>query len=64
MGLYHTKKLLHSKKNYPQNKTANYQMGKKFANDMTAKGLVPQICKHFIQLSIKKMKNLIQKWAV
>lgn len=35
-----TKKLLHSRGNYQQNKKATYWMGEVFANNMSDKGLM------------------------
>ena len=34
-----------------------------FANYMTDKGLIANICKELIQLNINKKDNLIKKWV-
>ena len=36
---------------------------KTIANETTDKGFIPQIYKQLIQLNIRKMNNLIKKWA-
>ena len=54
MGLYQTKKLLHSEGNHQQNEKANYWMENIFANDISDKGMIAKIHKEHIQLNIKK----------
>ena len=47
MGVYQTKKFLHSEGNYGQKETCTYQMREEFANNVSNKGLMFKIYKEF-----------------
>ena len=52
-----------AKKTIDKTKRQHTEWEKIFANDMTDKGLISKIYKQLIQLNIKKINNLIEKWA-
>ena len=57
MVLHHIKRLLHSKRNYQQNKRPLSKWEKIFADDTLEKGLIPKIYKEFIQFYIRKTQT-------
>ena len=52
-----------AKENINKMKRQPSEWEKRFANEATNKGLIPQIYKQLMQLSIKQTNNPIQKWA-
>lgn len=56
MGPHQSKKFLHSKGNDQQNSKETYGRGETFANHISDKGLICEICKEPIQLNSKKSK--------
>ena len=63
MGPNQTYKLLHSKRNHKQNEKTPMKWEKISANNVTDKGLIPQIYKQLKQLNIKKQTTQSKKWA-
>ena len=62
MGLYHTKKFLHSKGNYQQQEKMTYQVGDAFASHISDKWLISTIYRElqkFIknEISFLRVKN-------
>ena len=61
MGPNQMYKLLHSKENHKQNEKTIQQMGEIFANNVVKKGLISEIHKQLIQLSIKRNQTTPSK---
>ena len=57
VGLYQTKKLLHSEGNFQGNKKATYGTGENICKLFIWNGLISKIYKKFIQLNSKKMEK-------
>ena len=61
--MYQTKKLLHSKRNFPWIKRQQTKWEMIFANNSSDNRLMPQIYKELIQLNTQQTNNTIKKWA-
>ena len=56
-------KVFHRKETINYVKRQPTDWDKIFVNDVTEKGLVSKIYKHFLKLNIIKIKNPVKKWA-
>ena len=63
MGLYQTKKLLQSKRNFQQNKRQPTKWEKILANNSSDKGLISKIIKNSYNSTPSKQTNQLKKWA-